>query len=173
MQVDRLEAVEQSIYVEVELAQIFSSFALAMYQKPECQAFWERAAKAHADHVAMLEIEKWRIVREDLDGARIVYDDKSLLKEFKRFDEIRGSIVHPVEFKSSVEIALRALQRAENFHADRIFLADFGIAEEMVQALDKTNTRQREVIESLAAAADPAGQVSSLDLAGLDAAREE
>jgi hypothetical protein len=173
LDVDRLSAVEQSIYVEVELHQIFGSFALALYNDPAAQTLWRRLGDVHADIIAALSAEKWRIVREDLDAARITYGDESLLREFKRFDSLRGAIVHPVTAKAALELAAKALDMAAIFHDDRIMIADFGLAENLIRAIGEGLNRQMETIAELRTAPDLKAASAQLDLEKLDLAVEE
>lgn len=165
---DRLTAVEQSIYAEAELSGLFNFFAMAFYSKGPLQDLFYRLARAEANHAVLLEFEKWRIVREEIDGASITYDDQSLLRHMKKFDNYRASLVTPPEIKHTVELAVKAENAALNFHEDRIFIADFGISDNAVQFLVRSEERHMEILEGLAAAADPDAYIKGLDLAVLD-----
>ena len=60
---NRWTAVEQSIFVEAQLSELFSAFATSFYNIPEAQQLWERMAGSEADHAMLLVFEKWRIVK--------------------------------------------------------------------------------------------------------------
>lgn len=165
---DRLSALEQSIYVEAELAQLFNSFAIAFYKMPDVQELWERLAKGEAAHVLMLEFEKWRIVREELGEANVSYDDQALLLQMKKFDDMRGAIVHPLEFIQAIEIAVKAEESAMDFHDDRIFMEDVGVSDTVVQAIVEMEEKHRETLDKLASASDPVAAVKKIELAGLE-----
>jgi len=166
--VDRLTAVEQSIYMEVELSQLFNTLALALYQQAPIMEFWQRMSRSEADQALALEFEKWRIVREDLDHARIIYDDPALLKAFQRFDKLRSAVVHPLEVKQSLELGLKAENMVLDFQADRILIADFGISDHVLTVIVETEERHREALERLLAASDPTAELEKIELAGLD-----
>lgn len=159
--------------MEAGLSDLFSVFAASFYSQPQAQAFWEKMARAEASHAILLEFEKWRIVREDLDSAAIRYDDPSLVRLMKKLDEIRASIVHPPDLKQTLELALKAENMALEFHNDRIFIEDFGVSDQVVQLLVSVEELHCEVLEKLAAAPDPLNALSSVDLSSLDQALAE
>ena len=165
---DRLSAVEQSIYAESELSELFNTFATAFYDLAPAQAFWERMAGDERDHVLLLVFEKWRIVREDLDGARVSYDDPTLLRLMKVFDDLRASFVHPPDLKQALQLALKAEEKVLTFHEDRIFIDDFGLSDQVVNTLVGQEERHREALEKLLAAADSAQAISEFELSSLD-----
>lgn len=165
---NRLTAVEQSIYAEVQLSELFTVFATAFYSQPEAQAFWERLARAEAYHVLLLEFEKWRIVREDLDNAVVQYDDASLLRQMKKFDEIRSAVVLPPDLKKTLEFALQAEGMALTFHGDRIFIDDFGVSDQVVQLIAANEDVHQEIITKLAGETDPIAAIKGMDISVLD-----
>jgi hypothetical protein len=162
--VNRWTAVEQSIFVEAQLAELFNSFATSFYNVPEAQRFWESMAGSEADHAMLLVFEKWRIVREDIDSAVIRYDDQSLLRQMKTFDDLRAAVVHPPEFKQTLEIALKAENMALEFHGNQIFIADVGVSDRVLQILADTEEIHREVLEQLINSSDPVAAVKEMDL---------
>jgi hypothetical protein len=165
--VDRLTAVEQSIFMEAGLSELFTTFATSFYSLPEAQAFWEKMARAEANHAILLEFEKWRLVREELD-AGVRYDDPALIRQMKRLDDLRASIIHPPDLKQTIAIALKAENMALDFHNDRIFIAEFGVSDRIVTHLVSAEDLHRETLEKLAAAADPRAVIQQRDLDALD-----
>jgi len=166
--VDRLTAVEQSIFMEAGLSELFSVFATSFYTMPAAQAFWEKMARAEANHALLLEFEKWRLVREELDGPGIRYDDPALIRQMKRLDDLRASIVHPPDLKQSISIALKAENMALDFHNDRIFIEQFGVSDRVISHLVAAEDLHREALEKLAAAPDPGVALADVDLDALD-----
>jgi hypothetical protein len=162
--VDRWNAIEQSIFAEAEVADLFKSFATAFYALPAAQDFWQRMARAEAGHVLMLEFDKWRMVREELDLAQVKYADPALLRQFKKFDEIRGVLIHPPAFPQALAVALKAEESCLLFHDDRIFIEDFGVSDGVISALMATEEEHQAILKELLAAPDPMAALSSIDL---------
>jgi hypothetical protein len=164
--VDRLSAIEQSIFAEAEVADLFRELATTFYSLSAVQDFWQRLARSEAGHVLMLEFEKWRMAREESAGL-VKYSDPALLRQMKKFDDLRGSLVHPPEFKQALAVALKAEEFCQRCHDERIMLEEVGVTDSMLQAMVDAEAERLAVINELIAAADPVAALATIDLGRL------
>lgn len=160
---DRLNAIEQSIFAEAEVADLCRELATTFYQQPTVQEFWLRLARAESGHVLMLEFEKWRMAREESE-AQVKYSDPALVRQMKKFDDLRGSLVHPPDFKQALAVALKADEHCLRFHDERILLEDVGVNDAVVQAIVDAEAEHQAVFAELLAAPDPVAHLATLDL---------
>ena len=163
---DRLNAIEQSIFAEAEVADLYRELATAFYLLPAVQDFWQRLARSEAGHVLLLEFEKWRMVREEPAG-QVKYADPALLRQMKKFDDLRASLVHPLEFKPALAVALKAEEHCLRFHEERILLEEVGVTEAVLQAIVDSEAEHMAVLNELIAATDPAASLAGIDLGRL------
>ena len=163
---DRLNAIEQSIFAEAEVADLFRELVTTFYPLPAVQDFWQRLARAEAGHVLALEFEKWRMVREEPAG-QVKYSDPALIRQLKKFDDLRASLVHPPDFKQALAVALKAEDYCQRFHDERIMLEVVGVTDAVLQALVDSEAEHLAVINKLLAADDPVAALATIDLVRL------
>jgi len=166
--VDRLTAIDQSIFMETQLSALFNHFSMACYDRPEISRFWAKMAMSEAAHLTMIEYEKWRVAREELDTGRIKFDDPALLRQMKKFDRLRDEVVVPAEPKKTFELGLRAEEDALEFHENRIFIAEFELAENVLQALVEDEDFHHDLLMKLSELDDPEAHLKACDLSPLD-----
>ena len=97
-------------------------------------------------------------------GSTIRYDEPSLLRQMKTFDDLCAAVVHPPELKQTLEIALKAENMALEFHGNQIFIADVGVSDRALQVLADTEEIHREILEQLISSSDPAAAIKEMDL---------
>ncbi len=170
---DTLTALDQSIYAETELSNLFAYFATAFYDKPAAQAFWEELARVEAEHSKLLNFEKWRLARGATDSNLVRYDDPALLKQMQKFDDYRSDLALPAELPVACKIAIRAERSALTFHNDRIFIVDFGVTDQALEKLVGDEEVHLEVLAEIANSDDPLKTLEDFDPARLSAGKSE
>lgn len=165
---DRLLAIEQSIYAESELSALFNYFATAFYNNPEFMDFWAKMARSEANHAMALTLEKWRVVREEIDSANVKYEEEALIKQMGRFDKLRQEVVMPAEIDQVLDIAIKAEQTALHFHDQRIFLEGFAPSDATLQFIVDGEEFHMEILGKLKSADDKMKALNELDLSSLD-----